>query len=218
MKDAIRKNLFLIAELERRLLSSSKLVVILAFGNFLGALIGFIYYFEIIGFSSMYHPIFWILVPDCPMAALLLVGFYLQKEDQKFGNYNFFVFIQSIRGAVITYLLVFNFPSLNTEIVMLGHTMLIVQALAIVPFFSKMEINKGTLIAIIITAFNDFTDFFGLFNFVNPTLAQYSIFKPLFTPFVIVICGLDVLLICIGAGLSKFLNEKALPQGDINET
>ncbi|MHA1969017.1 MAG: DUF1405 domain-containing protein [Candidatus Hodarchaeales archaeon] len=191
-------------------MSSAKLVLVLAIGNFLGAVIGFIYYFDIIGFTSLYHPIFWILVPDCPMAALLLVGVYLQKDNQSFGNFNFLVFIQSIRGAAITYLLVLNFPSIDIEIVMIGHTLLIVQALAIVPLFSKLELNRWTLITILITGLNDFIDFFGLFNVTNPTLAQYSTFKPLFSTFVFIIYSLDFILICIGLVLSKFLSRKPL--------
>ncbi|MHA2305797.1 MAG: DUF1405 domain-containing protein, partial [Candidatus Hodarchaeales archaeon] len=183
-------------------MSSTKLVLVLAIGNLLGAVIGFIYYFDVIGFTSLYHPIFWILVPDCPMAALLLVGVYLQKDNQPFGNFNFLVFIQSIRGAAITYLLVFNFPSIDIEIVMIGHALLIVQALALVPLFSKLELNRWTLITILITALNDFIDFFGLFNVTNPTLAQYSTFKPLFSTFVFIIYSLDFILICIGLVLS----------------
>jgi uncharacterized membrane protein YpjA len=210
MKKAIRTRLLSIAEFELKILSSAKLVLVLAIGNFLGAVIGFIYYFDIIGFTSLYHPIFWILVPDCPMAALLLVGVYLQKDNQSFGNFNFLVFIQSIRGAAITYLLVLNFPSIDIEIVMIGHTLLIVQALAIVPLFSKLELNRWTLITILITGLNDFIDFFGLFNVTNPTLAQYSTFKPLFSTFVFIIYSLDFILICIGLVLSKFLSRKPL--------
>lgn len=210
MKEVIRTKLLSIAELELKLLSSTPLVLVLAIGNFLGALVGFIYYYDIIGFTSLYHPVFWILVPDCPMAVLLFVGVYLQKDKQSFGNFNFLVFIQSIRGAVITYLLVFNFPSIDKEIVILGHTLLILQALAIIPLFSKLELNRWTLIIISITVFNDFTDFFGLYNLTNPTLAQYSTFKPLFTTFIFIIYSLDIILICTGLALSKFLSKKTL--------
>ncbi len=210
MKEVIRTKLLAIAELELKILSSTPLVIVLAIGNFLGAFFGFIYYFDIIGFTSLYHPAFWILVPDCPMAALLLVGVYLQKDNQSFGNFNFLVFIQSIRGAVITYLLVFNFPSIDREIVIIGHTLLILQALAIIPLFSKLELNRWTLLIILITAFNDFTDFFGLLAFANPTLAQYNTFKPLFTTFIFIIYSLDIILICIGLAFSKFLNKKTL--------
>ncbi|MHA2074605.1 MAG: hypothetical protein ACW97X_08300, partial [Candidatus Hodarchaeales archaeon] len=110
----------------------------------------------------------------------------------------------------ITYLLVLNFPSIDIEIVMIGHTLLIVQALAIVPLFSKLELNRWTLITILITGLNDFIDFFGLFNVTNPTLAQYSTFKPLFSTFVFIIYSLDFILICIGLVLSKFLSRKPL--------
>jgi uncharacterized membrane protein YpjA len=207
MKEILNAKFDWLVNLELRLLRSKILVTMLVVGNLLGALIGFLYYLEVIEFTSLYHPIFWLLVPDCPMAAFLLIGFYLQRDNQKFGNYNFFAYIQAIRGAMITYLIVFNFPSIDIEIVLIGHTLLIIQALAILPFFSQMTINKGTVIAIIITIFNDFTDFFGFYQFTNPTLPQYSTFEPLLGTFVTIIYGLDIILILIGLGIAKYFSK-----------
>ncbi len=216
MKEFVNAEFDWLINWELKLLRSKILITILVVGNFLGALIGFFYYFDVIEFTSLYHPIFWILVPDCPMAALLLIGFYLQRENQKFGNYNFFVYIQAIRGAMITYLIVFNFPSIDIEIVLIGHTLLIIQSLAIVPFFSQMKIGKGTIIAIIITIFNDFTDFFGLFNFAIPTLPQYPTFEPLLSTFVTIIYGLDIILILLALGIAKYFSKNT-PEREKND-
>ncbi|MFX0087025.1 MAG: DUF1405 domain-containing protein [Candidatus Hodarchaeota archaeon] len=218
MKEFLNAEFDWLINLELKLLRSKILITILVVGNFLGALIGFLYYLEVIEFTSLYHPIFWIFVPDCPMAAFLLIGFYLQRENQKFGNYNFFVYIQAIRGAMITYLIVFNFPSIDIEIVLIGHTLLIIQSLAIVPFFSNMKIGKGTIIAIIITIFNDFTDFFGLFHFASPTLAQYSTLEPLLSTFVTIIYGLDIILILFGLGIAKYFGKKNLERKEDDKT
>jgi len=91
---------------------------------------GFFYYFNVIGLTQ-YSPILWILIPDCPMAVLFLLGVYTQKENQNFANYNFFVFIQGIRGAILTFLMITSFESIDIEIVVIGHSLLIIQAIFI---------------------------------------------------------------------------------------
>ena len=131
------------------------------------------------------------------MAVLLLVGFYLQRDKQNFLNYDFFVFIQGIRGAIFTYLIVMNFTTIDIEIVILGHTLLLIQAILILPHLKDMIITKGTSLVIFLTFLNDFLAFFGLFSVFPPTLVQLTTIEPMFDLFVLVIVGLDVLLIGI---------------------
>ncbi|MFX0052018.1 MAG: DUF1405 domain-containing protein, partial [Candidatus Hermodarchaeota archaeon] len=123
----------------------------------------------------------WILIPDCPMAVLLLLGVYLQFDKQRFYNYNFFVYIQGIRAAIFTFLIVSYFGSLNVEVVILGHILLLVQALAILPLLIGMEISRKTIIPIGITIFNDISDFFGFIGIIEPTLAQLPSIQPFFS-------------------------------------
>ncbi|UCE14527.1 MAG: hypothetical protein JSV04_04950, partial [Candidatus Heimdallarchaeota archaeon] len=84
----MRKYIQRIQELELELLGFKPFIGILLIGNLIGAFIGFLYYFDIIGLTQ-YPPILWILIPDCPMAVLLLLGVYIQFDNQRFSNYNF---------------------------------------------------------------------------------------------------------------------------------
>lgn len=186
---------------EQKLMAKKWLILLLIISNFLGAIIGFYYYIEVIGITTDFPLILWLLIPDCPMAVLLLVGFYLQQDNQRFLNFNFFVFIQGIRGAIFTYLIVMNFPSIDIEIVILGHTFLLIQAILILPYLKNLRITKGTFLVIFLTLFNDFMDFFGLFSLFPPTLAQLPTIQPMFLTFVMLIFGLDCLLIFIGLGI-----------------
>ncbi|MHA2245793.1 MAG: DUF1405 domain-containing protein [Candidatus Hodarchaeales archaeon] len=190
-------------------MGNSLFVATMIIGNLLGALIGFFYYFNVIGLIP-YSPILWVLIPDCPMAVLLLLGVYIQRDGQYFLNYNFFVFIQGIRAAIITFLIILNFGSLDVEIVFLGHFLLLVQAIAILPLLTEMKFNKGTLSVIGITLFNDIFDFFGFLGFFKPTLAQLPNIQPMLPWLVIVIFGLDIVLILIGLGFAWFMNEEHL--------
>ncbi len=185
---------------ERRVLSNKWFLFLLIAGNLLGALIGFQYYFDIIGITD-FPPYLWILIPDCPMAVFLLIGFYLQGHDQRYLNYNFFVFIQGVRGAIFTYLIVANFSSLDIEIVVLGHTFLLLQAFLILPFLANLQVTKATILSIILTFFNDFMDFFGFFSLTPPTLAQLPTIQPLFSFFLVTIVGLDILMVVIGLSI-----------------
>ena len=194
--------------IEQTYLAKKWLIIVLLICNFLGAIVGFNYYIEIIGITTDFSPILWILIPDCPMAVLLLVGFYFQQDKQRFLNFDFFVFIQGIRGAIFTYLIVMNFPSIDIEIVIIGHTLLLVQALLILPFLKDLSFTKGTLLVIFITLFNDFMDFFGLFGIFPPTLAQLPTIQPLFIPFVFFILGLDLITITIGVMLPFLYKRK----------
>jgi uncharacterized membrane protein YpjA len=187
---------------ERRFLRIKPFLIILILGNLIGALVGFLYYFETIRMAELYHWAIWILVPDCPMAVFLLCFVYLQGERQQFGNYNFFAFIQGIRGAVITFLLITNFPSIDIEIVILGHLFLMLQSIAILPLLINMKLGIGTVIAVLITIINDFLDFFGIVGLFQPTLAQYPTFTPKFDIFITTIYGLDIILIIIGIGVA----------------
>ena len=186
---------------EQKLMAKKWLILLLIICNFLGAIIGFYYYIEVIGITTNFPPILWLLIPDCPMAVFLLVGFYLQRDDQRFLNFNFFVFIQGIRGAIFTYLIVMNFPSIDIEIVILGHTFLLIQAILILPYLKNLRITKGTFLVIFLTLFNDFMDFFGLFSLFPPTLAQLPTIQPMFLPFLLLIFGLDCLLIFLGLSI-----------------
>ncbi len=199
-----------ILRVETRLLGEKWLLIILIIGNFIGALIGFQYYIDVIGIAD-FPPILWILIPDCPMAVLLLVGFYLQGNDQRYLNYNFFTFIQGIRGALITYLIVLNFPSIDIEMVVVGHSIMLLQSILILPHLSKLKINKGTWFIIFLTFFNDFMDFFGLFSIFPPTLAQLPTIQPIFAFFVITIVGSDLLLILLGFSIYFLYQNKQLP-------
>ena len=187
-------------EFEQRLLGKNWIVLSLIAGNFIGAMVGFIYYINIIGITSDFPAILWVLIPDCPMAVFLMVGFYLQQDNQRFLHYDFFVFIQGIRSAIFTYLIIMNFPTIDIEIVIIGHTLLLIQAILILPHLRNMLISKGTFLVIFLTLFNDFMDFFGLFSVFPPTLAQMPTIKPMFFIFAFLIVGLDVLLIIIGIG------------------
>ncbi|MFX0121123.1 MAG: DUF1405 domain-containing protein [Promethearchaeota archaeon] len=198
-----------IQEFELKLLASKPLIIILMIANFLGAFIGFLYYFNVVGLPQ-FSPIFWVLIPDCPMAALLLLGVYLQFDNQRFLNYNFFVFIQGIRAAFFTYLIILNFGSLDIEIVILGHFLLLIQAIAILPLLVNMKITKITAIPISITLFNDYTDFFGFLGIFKPTLAQLPTINPLFPFFVTAIFSIDLILILIGLGFVIVMNREFL--------
>lgn len=196
---------------ERRFLSIRPLLIILILGNLIGALIGFLYYFETIRMAELYHWAIWILVPDCPMAVFLLCFVYLQGENQRFGNYNYFAFIQGIRGAVITFLLITNFSSIDIEIVIVGHLFLMLQSIAILPLLINMKLGIGTVIAVLVTVVNDFLDFFGVVGLFQPTLAQYPTFAPRFSLFITTIWGLDFILIIIGIGIAYFFyNSKSV--------
>jgi hypothetical protein len=187
-------------EFEQQLLSKNWIILSLIIGNFIGALVGFDYYIKVIGVTSNFPAILWVLIPDCPMAVFLLVGFYLQQDNQRFLHYDFFVFIQGIRSAIFTYLIVMNFSTIDVEIVIIVHTLLLFQAILILPHLKNMLISKGTFLVIFLTLFNDFMDFFGLFSVFPPTLAQMPTIKPMFFIFVFLIVGLDILLIIIGLG------------------
>lgn len=191
---------------EKNFLRIKAVIVILILGNFLGAVIGFLYYFDVIGLTQ-YSPILWILIPDCPMAVLLLLGVYIQKNKQDFANYNFFVFIQGIRGAMLTFLMISFFESIDIEIVVIGHSLLMIQAILILPLLADMELNRGTIIVIVITFLNDISDFFGLFGLFYPTLTQLQTIQSLYPFFVIAIFGLDITLILAGIGFTKLMGS-----------
>lgn len=205
---SLRMKVLRIKQLELRVLEKKPIILILIFLNFLGALIGFIYYNEIIGFTQ-YSPIVWILIPDCPMAVLLLLVVYLQFDNQRFPNYNFFAFIQGIRSAIFTFLIISQFGSQDVEIVVLGHFLLLVQAAAILPLLVDMKFSRGTIISIGITILNDITDFFGIFGIFEPTLAQLPTIQPLFPFFVGAIFGLDIILILFVLGFIRFIGQNS---------
>lgn len=209
MKHFLREFFQRIHIFEKRILGNSLFIAIMIIGNLLGAIIGFFYYFDVIGLFQ-YSPILWVLIPDCPMAVLLLLGVYLQRDSQYFLNYNFFVFIQGIRGSIITFLIILNFGSIDVEIVFLGHFLLLVQAITILPLLTEMEFNKGTLIVIGITLFNDIFDFFGFLGFFKPTLAQLPNIQSMLPWLIFVIFGLDIILILIGLGFAWFMSEEHL--------
>ncbi|MFX0174095.1 MAG: hypothetical protein ACFE9L_19615 [Candidatus Hodarchaeota archaeon] len=87
--------------------------------------------------------------------------------------------------------------------------MLIVQALVILPLLIGMEISRTTIIPIGITIFNDITDFFGFVGIIELTLAQLHTIQPLFSFFVVVIFGLDIMLILFGIGFIRFMRQEA---------
>ncbi|WP_455143525.1 DUF1405 domain-containing protein [Candidatus Hodarchaeum mangrovi] len=181
---------------ELNFLSNKYLLLLLVIGNAMGAVIGFIYYIEIIGIEE--YPIFlWILIPDCPMAVLLLLGVLFQGNNQRYINYNFFAYIQGIRGAIITYLIISNFGSLDIEIVIIGHTLLLIQSILILPLIIGKGLSRKTIIPIGISIFNDFSDFYG-FGIYTPTLAQLPTIQEIFEVFVSFILLLDLFLIIIG--------------------
>lgn len=196
--------------LEQKLLKKKWLILLLIISNFLGAIIGFNYYLEIIDITTDFQPMLWLLIVDCPMAVLLLVGFYLQRDDQRYLNFDFFVFIQGIRGAIFTFLIIMNFSSIDIEIVVLGHALLLFQAILIFPYLKNLQITKGTFLVIFITLINDFMDFFGFFSLFPPTLAQLPIIQPMFFTFVFLIIGLDCLMIivCLSFRYLYQTNEK----------
>lgn len=208
MQISLRASVLRIQKFELKFLRLKPLIGILMIGNFLGAFIGFLYYFNVVGLTQ-FSPILWVLIPDCPMAALLLLGVYLQFDNQRFLNYNFFVFVQGIRASIFTYLIISNFGSLDIEIVILGHFLLLIQAIAILPLMVGMKITKCTAIPISITMFNDFIDFFGIMGIFNPTLAQLPTIKPMFPFFVTVIFSLDIILILIGLGFTRVMNQES---------
>lgn len=169
-------------------LSSNRIfITILFLGNLSGAIIGFYYY-------SMWFPEFftslnfflWIFVADCPMSAFLFLGFLIQKKEKTYANYNNFVFIQMIRSMVFTYLIILFYGSLDFEIVVIGHFLLFIEALLILPY---IRINKNYIYVVFLVLINDVLDFFG------GTLAQLDTIQPLFTFYMTSIICLDVILI-----------------------
>lgn len=206
MKSFLRFFFHRIQRLEIKILGNTLFIRIMIFCNFLGSIIGFFYYFDVIGLSQ-YSPILWILIPDCPMAVLLLLGVYFQRNNQDFGNFNFFVFIQGIRAAAITFFFIAFFESLDFPIVFVGHFLLLLQAIAILPLLVDLEINKGTFFTVGITFLNDISDFVGFPGVFNPTLVQLSTIQPVFPRFDIFIFVFDTLLICIGIGFARFMSS-----------
>ncbi len=200
--------------LEIRILGYTSFIGIMILGNLLGSIIGFIYYLDVIGLSQ-YSPILWILIPDCPMAVLLLLGVYFQRTNQRFGNFNFFVFIQGIRAAAITFFFIAFFESLDFPIVFIGHFLLLLQAIAILPLLLDIEFNNGTFFAVVITFINDISDFVGFPGVYNPTLVQISTIQPVFPWFGIFIFSFDIILILIGLGFVKFMSS---PERIINHS
>jgi uncharacterized membrane protein YpjA len=200
--------------LEIRILGNTSFIGIMILGNLLGSIIGFIYYLDVIGLSQ-YSPILWILIPDCPMAVLLLLGVYFQRTNQRFGNFNFFVFIQGIRAAAITFFFIAFFESLDFPIVFIGHFLLLLQAIAILPLLLDVEFNNGTFFAVVITFINDVSDFVGFPGVYNPTLVQLSTIQPVFPWFGIFIFSFDIILILIGLGFVKFMSS---PERIINHS
>ncbi|MHA1215353.1 MAG: DUF1405 domain-containing protein [Candidatus Hodarchaeales archaeon] len=201
MNSTLTQSLEKIKSIELKLLDNKLLLIGLIIGNGLGALIGFFYYIDVIGISQ--YPIYlWILIPDCPMGVLLLLGVFIQGKNQRFKNYNHFVFIQGVRGAVFTYLIIIFFGSLDIIVVVVGHALLWIQAILILPLIHSSGFNKKTIIPIAVTLFNDFSDFFGLWLYV-PTLAQLPTIQPLFSFYFITILSLDVLSILIGLWIMK---------------
>lgn len=189
---------------EMKVFSSTSFITIFILGNFLGSIIGFLYYFDVIGLFK-YSPILWILIPDCPMAVLLLLGVYFQRNNQQFGNFNFFVLIQGIRAATITFFFITFFESLDFPIVFIGHLLLLLQSLAILPLLISLELNKSTLLAIGITFLHDICDFVGFPGVFVPTLVQLSTIQPVFPWFGIFIVIFDIFLIFIGLGFVEFM-------------
>ena len=192
--------------IELRIFESTILVNTLILGNLLGSIIGFLYYIEVIGLFQ-YSPILWILIPDCPMAVLLLLGVYFQRDNQRFKNFNFFVFIQGIRAAVITFFFITFFESLDFPIVFIGHFLLLLQAIAILPLLVEMELSINTFIIIGITFMNDIIDFVGIPGFFDPTLVQLSTIQPVFPWFGIFIFLFDMFLIFVGLGIARFISS-----------
>ena len=192
--------------IELKFFESTLLINILILGNFLGSIIGFFYYIEVIGLFQ-YSPIIWILIPDCPMAVLLLLGVYFQRDNQRFVNFNFLVFIQGIRAAVITIFFITFFESLDFPIVFIGHFLVLLQAIAILPLLVEMELSINTFITIGITFINDVSDFVGIPGFFDPTLVQLSTIQPVFPWFGIFIFLFDVILIFAGLGISRLMSS-----------
>lgn len=212
MLSSVKSLLDKILTIENQLLGKKWLISILIIGNFLGAIIGFDYYLNTIGIDE-YHPILWLIIPDCPMATLLLVGFYLQGKNQRYHNFNLLALVQGVRGALFTYLIVSNFPSIDIGIVMLGHSLLLIQAFLILPQLLKLEVNKATGIIILITFLNDFLDFFGFLTIIPPTLAQLPTIEPMFIQFVIVISTLDIIMLLLGILLQKIVLQESKVSG-----
>ena len=196
--------------LELKIFESNLLIMIMILGNFWGSIIGFLYYFDVIGLFR-YSPIIWILIPDCPMAVLLLLGVYFQRNNQRFNNFNFFVFIQGVRAAVITFFFIAFFESLDFPIVFIGHFLLLLQSIAILPLLIDLELTKGTLLTTGITFTNDISDFVGFPSVFDPTLVQLSTIQPVFPWFGFFIVIFDVFLILIGLGFAKVIKTS---QGD----
>ncbi|MFX1516228.1 MAG: DUF1405 domain-containing protein [Promethearchaeota archaeon] len=202
-------------EIEIAILESTLLINILILGNFLGSVIGFFYYIEVIGLFQ-YSPILWILIPDCPIAVLLLLGVYFQRGNQQFKNYNFFAFIQGIRAATITLLFITFFESLDFPIVFIGHFLLLLQAIAILPLLIEIELSKTTFIPIGITLLNDISDFVGVPGIFNPTLVQFSTIQPIFPWFGIFIFIFDIFLIFGGLGIARFMRSPEISNRSLN--
>ncbi len=201
MKELLASFYASIKKYELKILSNDLLVFLLIIANLIGGLIGFQYYFDVIGLAE--YPVhIWILIPDCPTAVILLIPVYLQRSNPRFDNYNFFALVQGIRAAIITYIIVFNFGGLDTEIVLIGHTLLLFQALAIIPIFNQMKLGTGTIIAIFVIIFNDISDIFGILSLWGPTLAQLPTLQPILTSFVFVIYSLDLILILSFIGVA----------------
>ncbi|MFX0122620.1 MAG: DUF1405 domain-containing protein [Candidatus Hodarchaeota archaeon] len=195
--------------IEIRFLGYRSFIALMVLGNFLGSIVGFIYYFDVIGLSK-YPLILWILIPDCPMAVLLLLGVYFQRNNQQFTNFNFFVFIQGIRAAAITFFFIAFFESLDFPIVFIGHFLLLFQAIAILPLLVDIELNRGTFLTVGITFINDISDFVGFPGLFDPTLVQLSTIQPVFPWFGFFIFMFDCILIFIGFGFARFMSSPKL--------
>ncbi|MHA2032602.1 MAG: DUF1405 domain-containing protein [Candidatus Kariarchaeaceae archaeon] len=209
MSSSFQTLLTKIIETENKLLGTKWLIFLLVAGNLFGAILGFNYYLNIIGIGN-YHPILWIFIVDSPMATFLLLGFFLQGRNQRYHNFNLLAFVQGIRSPIFTYLFVFNFPSIDIELVIIGHTLLLLQTFLIIPQLSNLRINKGTGLVVLITLLNDFLDFFGFLSFIPPTLAQLPTIEPMLIVFMITILSLDILTLLIGINLHRKYHKNTL--------
>ncbi|MFW9993086.1 MAG: DUF1405 domain-containing protein [Candidatus Odinarchaeota archaeon] len=193
-------------------------VVFLIGVNIAASIIGYISYgyFYHVPLAEI-HPIFWIIIPDCPNASLFfvffLVSLLIDRENEPtriMRILNGIVFIELIRGAILSFMYVMHTTGLYPELVVGLHAGMLLQAIFMLPYLklpSKVKTSLMEFFAVIaVVAINDMMDFF----WNPPAFVQFIDLSHLFDLYMFVAISLDIILLIIFfvAGRINLLNDQ----------
>lgn len=150
------------------LFSNKIILVLLLIVNLAGSIAGFYGFFipEEWYPIDFYHPIFWLLIADCPVYTALYIVFIFKRDWEWING---IIFIQLIKygytGSIVWLIYLPHLVELNSiaGIIAWGsHIFLIAEACLILPFFKFLDRKKATRDIILISSwviFNEFMDF-----------------------------------------------------------